>query len=262
MDFIRADRLLTHRGVTESRSQAAEYIRNGWVTIDGKPVSKPSTLVLRSGHVALDLPVDSFVSRGGMKLSGALDAFHIDVEGKTALDCGASTGGLTDCLLKAGARKVYAIDVGYGQLHWKLRQDPRVVVMERINLRHLDPTSIPDRIQLITLDMSFISLTLIFDILIGLLDDCGEIIALIKPQFEAGRDAVGSGGVVRDGRVHEQVLRSLATHVSENGWRLRGMVPSPLLGPSGNREFFFHLDRGDPTDPERYEPWIRTCVEA
>lgn len=262
MEFIRADQLLTHHGLTESRSQAAEYIRNGWVTVDGKPVSKPGSLVHRSGHIVLNLPTDTFVSRGGMKLRGALDVFHPVVSDRVVLDCGASSGGFTDCLLKNGARRVYAVDVGYGQLHWKLRKDPRVVVMERINLRYIDPATFPEQIHLVTLDMSFISLTLVFDIIARLLHNDGQIIALIKPQFEAGREFVGSGGVVRDPKVHERVLRRMAEFVGESGWHLLGMIPSPLLGPSGNREFFFYLERGQKTDPSTFETWISFCVNG
>ncbi len=238
MGKTRLDKLLVQRGLAESREQAQRMIMAGWVLVDDRPVTKP-------GHqVAVDAALrvkarPPYVSRGGEKLAAALDAFQIDPTGWVCADIGASTGGFTDVLLQRGASKVYAIDVGYGQLHWRLRQDPRVVVMERTNARYLE--GLPEPVQLVTIDASFISLKLLLPVARRLLAPGGQIIALIKPQFEAGRDQVGKGGVVRDPAVHRQVVEGLVAWARERGLGPQAVLPSPLLGPKGNREFLLWL---------------------
>ncbi|MCS7282307.1 MAG: TlyA family RNA methyltransferase [Anaerolineae bacterium] len=231
---IRLDRLLVERGLAESRTEAQRLIRAGEVRVADQVVDQPGTLV------APDVPITlaarpRFVSRGGEKLEAALIGFGIDVRGWVAADVGASTGGFTDCLLQRGAVRVYAIDVGYGQLDWRLRNDPRVVVMERTNARYLE--KLPEPVHLVTIDVSFISLRLILPRAVGWLRPRGQIVALIKPQFEAGRRDVGRGGVVRNPVVHRRVLVEVAQAAEMLGLVLRGMMVSPLLGPAGNREF-------------------------
>ncbi len=260
MDLIRADLLLTQRTIVRSRSEAADLIRRGLVIVNGKPVSKPGTLIPRASSISVDCNRSPFVSRGGEKLAGALHAFHVDPTGRVAMDCGASTGGFTDCLLKNGALKVYAIDVGYGQLDWKLRNDPRVIVIERTNFRSMPNSLIKDSIGVITMDLSFISLKLVLPKACEFMDMHGIVIPLVKPQFEAGKGQIGSGGVIRDRQQHLQILTDLAFYASENGWCLLGITPSPLLGPKGNREFFFHMKRGEATKPETITQWIEAAV--
>lgn len=238
----RLDVVLVERGLVASREQARARILAGSVEIDGQVVTKPGALVPAEAAVALRAP-PRYVSRGGEKLAHALARFGIDVAGRVALDAGASTGGFTDCLLQHGARRVYAIDVGYGQLHWRLRQDPRVVVMERVNLRHLQ--RLPEPVDLATLDLSFISLRLVLPVVWRLLRPGGEVVALVKPQFEAGRREVGRGGVVRDPRVHAAVLRDLLAWATTHGFTVLGLTASPLRGPAGNVEFLLHLRRRD-----------------
>lgn len=243
----RLDVLVFERGLTESREQAHRLVMAGAVLVDGKVVDKPGTRVPETAEITIveSLP---YVSRGGLKLAAALDTFDINVTGLVAADIGASTGGFTDCLLQRGAAKVYAIDVGYGQLAWKLRRDPRVVVMERVNARYLD--ALPEPIDLVTIDVSFISLRLILPVALRLLGPTGQVIALVKPQFEAGRRQVGKGGVVRDPAVHRTVLEGLLSWAIEQGFVLRGLIPSPILGPAGNREYLVYLARvGESHDP-------------
>lgn len=230
----RLDVLLVERGLAESRERAQSLIRAGAVLVDDQPVDKPGTRVPSNAVLRLreTLP---YVSRGGLKLQAALDTFGIDVTGLVAVDVGASTGGFTDCLLQRGAARVYAVDVGYGQLAWSLRQDPRVVVMERTNVRYLE--ALPEPVDLATVDVSFISLELVLPAVMRLLKPGGRVIALIKPQFEAGREQVGKGGVVRDPTVHRAVLHRVLTWAAERGLILRGLMRSPLEGPAGNVEF-------------------------
>jgi 23S rRNA (cytidine1920-2'-O)/16S rRNA (cytidine1409-2'-O)-methyltransferase len=235
----RIDVLVVERGLADSRTEAQRLVMAGEVMVDGQPVSKPGTRVPVEARleVAARMP---YVSRGGLKLEAALDAFGVQVEGRVAADVGASTGGFTDCLLQRGARRVYAIDVGYGQLAWSLRQDERVVVMERTNARHLE--RLPEPIHLVTVDVSFISLTLILPRVRDWLapadsGSAGLVVPLIKPQFEAGRKQVGKGGVVRDPDVHREVLQHILTWAQENGLPPRGLIRSPITGPAGNAEF-------------------------
>jgi 23S rRNA (cytidine1920-2'-O)/16S rRNA (cytidine1409-2'-O)-methyltransferase len=234
MKAKRLDVLMAERGLTESRNKAQRFIRAGEVRVDGQLVDKPSTQVAADADITLEAK-PPFVGRGGEKLEAALARFGIDVTDAVAADVGASTGGFTDCLLQRGARRVYAIDSGYGQLHWDLRNDPRVVVMERTNARHLD--SLPERVSLVTVDVSFISLGLILPAAVGWLSPNADLVALIKPQFEAGPQHVEKGGVVRDAQVHRQVLEDVLRAAAELDLALRGLMPSPLRGPAGNTEF-------------------------
>lgn len=237
----RLDQLLVERGLAESRTKAQVLIRAGYVFVDGARRDKPGTLVPEEAKIELKTG-PRYVSRGGEKLEAALRAFGVDPTGKVCLDIGASTGGFTDCLLQHGARRVYAVDVGKGLLHWKLRNDPRVVVREGINARYLEPEHIGEPIDLVAVDVSFISLRLILPSLMGIVKPEGEIIVLVKPQFEAGRDKVGKGGVVRDPAVHREVLENLYRFVTDGlGWTVASAIRSPLLGPAGNVEFFFHI---------------------
>jgi 23S rRNA (cytidine1920-2'-O)/16S rRNA (cytidine1409-2'-O)-methyltransferase len=251
----RLDVLLTERGLTESRNKAQRLIRAGEVRVGGQLVDKPSTQIAEDAEITLDAK-PPFVSRGGRKLEAALKHFGIDVTEAVAADVGASTGGFTDCLLQRGARRVYAIDSGYGQLHWDLRNDPRVVVMERTNARYLE--RLPEPIDLATVDVSFISLALILPKAVGWLRQGGEVVALIKPQFEAGPQDVEKGGVVRDAEVHRRVLKEVLTVAAELDLGLRGLMPSPLRGPAGNVEFLACWTLGG--DAMEVAPAIATCL--
>jgi 23S rRNA (cytidine1920-2'-O)/16S rRNA (cytidine1409-2'-O)-methyltransferase len=235
----RLDNLVAaHAGVT--RSQARSLIMEGRVKVNGTPATKPGANVRPDALIEIERP-RRFVSRGGEKLEAALEKFRIDVTEKRALDIGASTGGFTDCLLQRGAGHVVAVDVGYGQLDWRLRNDPRVTVMERTNFRHLPDDAFEQAFDVIAIDASFISLRTIVARAIAYLAAEGEIVALVKPQFEAGRDRLGSGGVVRDPQVHRAVLREVRDAMSQLGLVAIDVMGSPLLGPAGNREFLMRL---------------------
>ena len=234
----RLDVLLVERGLAASREQARRLILAGLVCAGDRVADKAGALVAEDVALAVSAP-SPFVSRGGLKLVAALDAFALDVQGLVVADVGASTGGFTDCLLQRGAARVYAIDVGYGQLAWRLRQDARVVVLERTNIRYLE--ALPEPCDLATVDVSFISLRLVLPAVRRLLKPHGRIIALVKPQFEAGRNQVGKGGVVRDAQVHRRVLCDLLAWAQGAGLAVRGLIPSPLLGPAGNVEFLLYL---------------------
>lgn len=236
----RLDVLIVDKGLAETREKAQALIIAGEVTVGGRVIDKSGTAVPEESPIAVTQGLP-YVSRGGLKLAHALTAFGLDVAGARAVDIGASTGGFTDCLLQCGALRVYAVDVGYGQLDWRLRQDPRVVVSERTNARYL--ASLPETVDLATVDVSFISLTLVLPAIARLLSPNGLVVALVKPQFEARRQQVGKGGVVRDPEVHKQVLRRLLEWAQREGWAARGVTSSPLLGPAGNREFFLLLAR-------------------
>jgi 23S rRNA (cytidine1920-2'-O)/16S rRNA (cytidine1409-2'-O)-methyltransferase len=237
----RVDQLLVQRGLAESRSQAQRLVMAGQVRADGQTVHKPSQRVSTGAQLEVEHG-PRFVSRGGEKLAAALEAFPLEVDGKVCADVGASTGGFTDCLLQAGAAKVYAIDVGHGILHWRIRQHPRVVVMERTNARDLE--SLPEPIGLATVDASFISLRLLLPAIAGWLSPGADVVALVKPQFEAGRDAVGKGGVVRDPEIHRRVLVEVMMSADEVGLGPQGLLRSPLLGPKGNVEFLLWCGQG------------------
>jgi 23S rRNA (cytidine1920-2'-O)/16S rRNA (cytidine1409-2'-O)-methyltransferase len=229
----RLDTVLVARGLTESREKAKRLILAGAVRVNGQLAGKPSDLIPEDAKLELQA-AEKFVSRGGHKLEAALDAFHIDCAGKTCADLGASTGGFTDCLLQRGAVRVHAVDVGKGQLAWKLRQDSRVVVHDEVNARNM--TGEP--VEIVTIDVSFISLTKVLPAAVNLLRPGGQLIALIKPQFEAGRKFVSKGGVVRDSAVHERVKTEVVAFATGTlGLRLLGVCDSPLLGPAGNKEF-------------------------
>jgi len=233
----RLDEALVSRGLAESRSQARALVMAGQVRVGGRVVDKPG-MPVPIGAIEV-ISGGRFVSRGGDKLQGALDKFPIAPSGLVCADLGASTGGFTDCLLQAGATRVYAVDVGRGQLHWKIRQDPRVVVIERQNARYLE--SLPEPIALVVADLSFISLALILPTMRRLLDPDGQALTLVKPQFEAGREAVGKGGVVRDPTTHRAVLHHFIEDARREGFAVLGLIASPLRGPAGNVEFLAHL---------------------
>jgi len=234
----RLDRLLVERGLATSRQRAAALILAGQVTVEGRRAEKAAQQVAPDARVDVLEEDEGYVSRGGIKLAGALDAFSLSVAGLVVMDVGASTGGFTDCLLRRGAGRVYAVDVGYGQLAWRLRQDPRVVVLERTNARYLERERIPEPVDLATIDTSFISLTKVIPRVLGFLGDNGRLLALIKPQFEVGRGLVGKGGVVRQPELHQRVVFELERFCRDQGLVVRGVIESPLLGPKGNREFF------------------------
>ncbi len=237
------DRLLVERGIAPSGEKARALILAGTVLVDGAPADKAGTLVAPDAPLRLREAPHPYASRGGVKLKGALDAFGLAVRGWAVLDVGASTGGFTDCLLQEGARKVYALDVGYGQLAWSLRRDSRVVVLEKTNIRHFAGEGVTDVLDMAVIDVSFISLRLVLPPVLPLLRDGATVVALVKPQFEAGREAVSRGGVVRDPEVHRQVLEELRAFCRGLSLRERGMCPSTLLGPAGNREFFLWMQK-------------------
>jgi 23S rRNA (cytidine1920-2'-O)/16S rRNA (cytidine1409-2'-O)-methyltransferase len=232
---------MVERGLAASRERASALILSGVVTVDGQPAQKAGTAVSEDADIALKAPDHPYVGRGGIKLSHALDAFGIAVDGREALDIGASTGGFTDVLLKRGARRVVAFDVGHGQLDWGLRNDPRVVVIERANARTLQPVDLPSPVDIVTIDVSFISLRHIFPRVPPLLRGAADVVALVKPQFEAGRAEVGKNGVIRDAAVQARVVEEAARAAAEVGLVRRAMTESPITGDAGNREFFLHL---------------------
>ncbi len=242
-DRKRLDVLVVEQGLAPSREKARALIMSGQVLVDGVPRDKAGTLVSPGCQVVLREPPPPFVSRGGVKLAGALDALGLDVTGLSCLDVGASTGGFTDCLLLRGAARVTALDVGYGQLAWKLRQDPRVTVIERYNARNLAPADLPYPPDLAVMDCSFISLRLVVGPVLACLAENGRILCLAKPQFEVGKGEVGKKGVVRDPAKHESVLAGLSLFFRDQGLVTTGPIPSPITGPEGNREFFFLLSR-------------------
>jgi 23S rRNA (cytidine1920-2'-O)/16S rRNA (cytidine1409-2'-O)-methyltransferase len=238
---VRLDHLLVMRGLAKSRAQAQALILAGRVQVEGMAAPKAGVLVAEAVPVTVQAPASTFVSRGGEKLVGALDHFQVNPAGKVALDVGASTGGFTHCLLTRGARKVYAVDVGYGQLDAGLRRDPRVVVLERVNIRHLPEAAIPEPVDLVTLDLSFISLTLVLPKILEFLRPGGEILAMVKPQFEVGKGQVGKGGVVREPRLQQEAVQRVAAAAASLGLRVSPAFAAPLKGPKGNQEYFLYL---------------------
>lgn len=238
---MRLDVLMVDRGLAPSRERARALILARQVSVDGQVVDKAGAAVDETAGIELAVPDHPYVGRGGIKLAHALDAFDIRVAGRSALDVGASTGGFTDVLLQRGAAQVIALDVGHGQLDWKLRNDPRVIVREGINARNLAPADVPVTVDLVTIDVAFISLGHIFPALAGVLNRGADIVALVKPQFEAGREEVGKGGLVRDPAVHDAVVTRVTEKAAAAGFTRRGFTPSPITGASGNREFFLHL---------------------
>lgn len=260
---------MTERGLAESRAKAQALIMAGQVRVDGQVTLRPATVISAASTLTVD-PGPRFVSRGGEKLEAALQAFRLEVKGLTCADVGASTGGFTDCLLQRGAAKVYAIDVGKGILHWKLRNDPRVVVMEETNARYVE--SLPEPVELVTVDASFISLKILLPVVKGWLASSpmrsfpggrgeGNIVALIKPQFEAGRKDVSRGqGVIRSPQLHRQVLLDVLTFAAQQGLSVRGLMRSPILGPKGNVEFLAWLRPTEET--EQIEGWVERVVSS
>jgi 23S rRNA (cytidine1920-2'-O)/16S rRNA (cytidine1409-2'-O)-methyltransferase len=241
---VRLDMLLVARGLAASRERARALILAGQVRVDGRVESKAGTAVAPDAEIALAQPDHPYVGRGGVKLAHALDAFGIHVHGALALDVGASTGGFTDVLLRRGAAHVVALDVGHGQLDWTLRNDPRVTVLERVNARTLGPDALPAdarAFDVIAVDVSFISLRQVLPPLVPLLRPAGSLVALVKPQFEAGREEVGKGGLVRDAGVQQRVVREIEEAANRLGLRRAGFIESPITGTEGNREFFLHL---------------------
>jgi len=237
---IRLDKLLVERGITPTREKARALILARAVKINESYLDKAGTLVAADAQVEIKGEDNPYVSRGGLKLKGALDEFNLDVRGLVALDVGASTGGFTDCLLQSGARKVYALDVGYGQLAWKLRQDKRVCVIERQNIRYYDG-DLQEKPDLATIDVSFISLKIVLPPVVKLISEKGIILALIKPQFEAGRSEVGKNGLVKDPVIHERVIKEIEGFSRALNLSIEGTRVSSLLGPAGNKEFFILL---------------------
>ena len=234
---------LFERGLAQSRQRAQALILAGKVLVDGEKITKAGSQVFLDCDIEIigrDIP---YVSRGGAKLAEALRDFNIDVTGLTCLDVGASTGGFTDCLLKHGAKHVTAVDVGYGQFDWSLRSDPRVKVIERTNIRHLDADSLPSPVDIVCIDVSFISLKIVVPVILKFLALPGHLICLIKPQFEVGKGMVSKGGVVRDPALHEAVIKDLTEAFHGLNLRILGVIPSPILGPKGNQEFLMHLQR-------------------
>jgi 23S rRNA (cytidine1920-2'-O)/16S rRNA (cytidine1409-2'-O)-methyltransferase len=240
----RIDKLMVQRQLAGSRERARALIMSGRVLVDDQPVDKAGTQVDQEASIRLkgeDIP---YVSRGGLKLARALEAFQVTAAGRTALDVGASTGGFTDCLLQGGARKVFAVDVGYGQLAWKLRDDQRVINLERTNIRHLTPDQLDEIPDLAVIDASFISLEKVLPSTTALIKPGSDIIALIKPQFEVGKGQVGKGGVVRDPDQHAQVIEKIKLVAAQAGCQVVQLCESPILGTKGNREFLIHLRTG------------------
>lgn len=244
MKKIRLDQLVFDLGLAESRERAKTTVMSGLVFVNGQRADKPGMQVSPDVNVEVKGTALPYVSRGGLKLEKALKVFPIDVNGKVCIDCGASTGGFTDVLLKNGAAKVYSVDVGYGQLAWSLRNDERVVNMERTNIRYISSEQIPEPIDLAVMDLSFISIKLVLPAVCSLLKDGGALICLIKPQFEAGREEVGKKGVVRDKNVHLAVIDGILDFAPSVGMTVMGLDFSPIKGPEGNREYLCYMKKG------------------
>lgn len=241
----RIDVLLFERGLAPSREKARTLIMAGSVYVNNQKFDKPGDTVSDDAEIEVRGSTLKYVSRGGLKLEKAMQLFPIDLNGKICMDIGASTGGFTDCMLQNGAQKVYSVDVGYGQLAWQLRQDPRVVNLERTNARYLTREQVPEEIDFFSVDVSFISLRIILPAVRPLLRDGGQAVCLIKPQFEAGREKVGKKGVVRDRAVHEEVVETICRFALENGYSVLGLTFSPVKGPEGNIEYLVYLEKSD-----------------
>ena len=257
----RLDLLLVEQGYFSSRERAKATIMAGKVLVNEVKIEKAGTMVPITGTIRILGEIHPFVSRGGLKLQKGLAEFDISLKGLVMADIGASTGGFTDCALQAGAKKVYAIDVGYGQLDWKIRQDSRVVVWERTNIRNVTLESFEDPIGFVGIDVSFISLGLVLPVVKEFLDSSGKVICLIKPQFEAGKERVGKNGVVRDTKVHQAVLHEVLTKISQIGFSIQGLSFSPIRGPEGNIEFLAYLDLSEISSVSIEEEAIQKLVE-
>lgn len=258
----RLDVLLTEKGLAPSREKAKALIMSGVVFVDGKRSDKAGTQFEESSAIEVRGKTLRYVSRGGLKLEKALASFPVNVRNKVCLDIGASTGGFTDCMLQNGARHVYAIDVGRGQLDWKLRNDPRVTCMERTNARYLKEADLPEKAEFASIDVSFISLGKIFPAVKTLLSEHGQVVCLIKPQFEAGRDEVGKHGVVRDRNVHAQVIRNVAEYARGSGFRPAMLDYSPVKGPEGNIEYLCLLESNEDGPVFGEAEILKTVAEA
>ncbi|MDA3895812.1 MAG: TlyA family RNA methyltransferase [Desulfobacteraceae bacterium] len=237
----RLDVLVFDKGLASSRQRASALIMSGNILVNNQLVDKPGSMVLAGAEIVNKGPNLPFVSRGGFKIEKAIQSLDLDVSDMLCLDVGASTGGFTDCLLQHGASRVYAIDVGYGQLDWKLRQDPRVVVIERTNIRYATEEILPEPFDLISIDVSFISLKIVIPAIKKFLKKDGKILALIKPQFEVGKNQVGKGGVVKNQQLHQSVIKELSEFFSNTGFKIGPVITSPILGPKGNKEFIIYL---------------------
>ncbi len=262
MQGSRLDLRLCDLALADSREKARALIMAGSVFVNGQRQTKPGTGVKEEDQIEVKGKTLPYVSRGGLKLEKALDTFSIDCRGLQCVDCGASTGGFTDCLLQRGAAHVHAVDVGYGQLDWKIRSDRRVTVMERCNARYLSPEQFPAPLDLAVMDMSFISLRLVLPAVKGILKREGQVVCLIKPQFEAGREKVGKKGVVRDPEVHSQVLAEVTGDAGRLGFFLRGLTYSPVRGPEGNIEYLAWFDQIGPACQTDLEQVVRLSHQA
>lgn len=259
----RIDVLLVEKGFFETREKAKAAVMAGLVYVGTERCDKPGTKLAEDALINVKGEVHPYVSRGGLKLEKAIRTFGVDLTGKVMMDIGASTGGFTDCALQHGARLVYAIDVGYGQLAWSLRQDPRVVVMERTNFRHLDPNTFEyEKPDFASIDVSFISLRLILPVLHQFLKPDGEVLALVKPQFEAGKENVGKNGIVRDPAVHREVLLSILSFAQTIGFEVLGVSYSPITGGEGNIEFLLHIRKSEQTNLLENEAWMARIEEV
>ncbi len=257
----RLDILVTERGLAESREKAKTLIMAGQVYVDGQKADKPGDTFSEDAAVEVRGKGLPYVSRGGLKLEKAMREFGLQLQGRTCMDIGASTGGFTDCMLQNGAQRVYSVDVGYGQLAWSLRTDPRVVNLERTNARYLTREQVPEEINFFSVDVSFISLTLILPAVRPLLAEHGQAVCLIKPQFEAGREKVGKKGVVRDKAVHEEVIEKIRSFALENGFSVLGLTFSPVKGPEGNIEYLIYLERSEAPSQGEQVPSAQQVVE-
>lgn len=246
----RLDILLVKRGLAESREKAKAVIMSGIVYVDGQKEDKAGQTFADTANIEVRGSTLKYVSRGGLKLEKAMECFDVSVKDKVCMDIGASSGGFTDCMLQNGAKKVYAVDVGHGQLAWKLRNDTRVVVMEKTNIRYVKPDDIGESIDFASIDVSFISLSKVLPAAYNLLGECGEIVALIKPQFEAGREKVGKKGVVREKSTHIEVIQNCFAYAGENGFFVRELEFSPVKGPEGNIEYLYHLVKSGDVDSD------------
>ncbi|EHO54743.1 MULTISPECIES: TlyA family RNA methyltransferase [Lachnoanaerobaculum] len=246
----RLDVLLVKRGLAESREKAKAVIMSGIVYVDGQKEDKAGQTFADTANIEVRGSTLKYVSRGGLKLEKAMECFDVSVKDKVCMDIGASSGGFTDCMLQNGAKKVYAVDVGHGQLAWKLRNDTRVVVMEKTNIRYVKPEDIGESIDFASIDVSFISLSKVLPAAYNLLGERGEIVALIKPQFEAGREKVGKKGVVREKSTHIEVIQNCFAYAKENGFFVRELEFSPVKGPEGNIEYLYHLVKSGDIDSD------------
>ncbi|MGQ9509204.1 MAG: TlyA family RNA methyltransferase [Thermodesulfobacteriota bacterium] len=257
----RLDKILLKKGLVQSREKARSLIMEGKVLVEGEKIEKPGTLVKEEARIELYKEYHPYVSRGGVKLESALQRFGIDPSGMVVMDVGASTGGFTDCILQKGARKVFAVDVGYGQLDWKLRNDPRVINLERRNIRFLTPSEVGEKMDFILVDTSFISVEKFLPHLLSFLKQRGFLLILIKPQFEVGKGEVGKGGVVRDPMLHQKVIDRISKFCQKLGLRILGVMESPLRGPKGNKEFFLYLERGEQDGSRKGTQTCQTLYE-